>query len=59
MQSMTPEQALEFLDQIVQQVAMNREQHVRAQLAVRVLLQAIGRLNQMLSNETKKEAEDE
>jgi len=41
MQSMTPEQALEFLDQIVQQVAMNREQHVRAQMAVRVLLQAI------------------
>lgn len=34
---MTPEQAIEFLDQIVSQVAMNRAQHVQAQQAIALL----------------------
>lgn len=34
---MTPEQAIEFLDQIVSQVAMNRAQHVQAQQAIAML----------------------
>ena len=40
-QQMTPQQALQLLDQIVQQVALTRAQHVQAQTAVMVLAQAI------------------
>ena len=56
---MTPEQALQILDQVVADMDFTRAKHVRLQEAVNVLMVVVERLKAHTDGEPKAEGEKE